>query len=62
MFLAGIKKELKLFTRGFRLWGILIAIVGIALMYPGMYKLIEVMADMPSASMGGSIPLPDDEF
>ncbi|MBQ2799419.1 MAG: ABC transporter permease [Ruminiclostridium sp.] len=46
MFLAGIKKELKLFTRGFRLWGILLAVVGIALMYPGMYKLIEIMADM----------------
>lgn len=49
MFLAGIKKELKLFTRGFRLWGILIAIVGIALMYPGMYKLIEIMAEMLKA-------------
>ena len=23
---------------------------------------VEVMADMPSASFGGSIPLPDDEF
>ena len=46
MFLAGIKKELRLFTRGFRLWGILLTVVGIALMYPGMYKLIEVMAEM----------------
>ena len=24
--------------------------------------LVEVMADAPSASSGGSIPLPDDEF
>lgn len=46
MFLAGIKKELKLFTRGFRFWGILIAIIGIAIAYPGMYKLMELMADM----------------
>lgn len=23
---------------------------------------VEAMADMPSASCGGSIPLPDDEF
>lgn len=46
MFLASIKKELRLFTRGFRLWGILIAIVGIAVAYPGMYKLIEIMGEM----------------
>ncbi len=46
MILAGIKKELKLFTRGFRFWGILITIIGIAIAYPGLYKFIEIMANM----------------
>ena len=30
--------------------------------YEAPVTIVEVMTDMPSASMGGSIPLPDDEF
>ncbi|MCH5325220.1 MAG: ABC transporter permease [Eubacterium sp.] len=55
MFKAGIKKEIKLFTRGFRLWGLIILVMGLALTYPAMYKMIEVMGDALTdmSSLGG---------
>lgn len=46
MLKAGIKKELMLFTRGFRLWGILILVLGLTISYPALYKMVEYMDDM----------------
>lgn len=44
MIKAGIKKEFMLFSRGFRLIGVIITIIGISLMYPLLYKSMEMMA------------------
>ncbi len=58
MILAGIKKEFKLFTRGFKMWGILILIVGIAAAYPLLYKSMEAMTDQlaqMSSQMGAEM-------
>ena len=46
MFLSGLKKEIKLFSRGFRFWGIIIAMIGFAVVYPGIYKMMESMVEM----------------
>ena len=43
MIKAGIKKELMLFTRGFKLLGVIITIVAISLLYPFTYKSMELM-------------------
>lgn len=43
MFLAGLKKEIMLFTRGFRMWGIVLMTVGMAGSYPLLYKFMENM-------------------
>ncbi len=62
MFLAGIKKEIKLLSRGYKIWGILLAICGIGLMYPALYKFVEVMTaelasmgSMPGADISNTI-------
>ena len=39
MIKVGIKKEFMLFSRGFRLIGVIITIIGISLMYPLLYKI-----------------------
>lgn len=54
MIKAGIKKEFMLFSRGFRLIGVIITIIGISLMYPLMYKSMEMMAGQ-IADMGQQI-------
>lgn len=54
MIKAGIKKEFMLFSRGFRLIGVIITIIGISLMYPLMYKSMEMMAGQ-IAGMGQQI-------
>ncbi len=48
MIKAGIKKELMLFTRGFKLLGVIITIVAISLLYPFTYKSMELMANQIS--------------
>ena len=56
MIKAGIKKELMLFTRGFKLLGVIITIVAISLLYPFTYKSMELMANQISdmgQQMGG---------
>lgn len=54
MIKTGIKKEFMLFSRGFRLIGVIITIIGISLMYPLMYKSMEMMAGQ-IADMGQQI-------
>lgn len=54
MIKAGIKKEFMLFSRGFRLIGVIITIIGISLMYPLLYKSMEMMAGQ-IADMGQQI-------
>ena len=54
MIKVGIKKEFMLFSRGFRLIGVIITIIGISLMYPLMYKSMEMMAGQ-IADMGQQI-------
>lgn len=54
MIKSGIKKELMLFTRGFKLLGVLITIIVISLLYPFTYKSMELMADQIS-DMGQQI-------
>lgn len=54
MFLAGIKKEFKLFSRGFKLLGVIILVVGIAVAYPVMYKFMEIMTQQ-LAEMGAEL-------
>lgn len=54
MIKAGIKKELMLFTRGFKLLGVIVTIIGISLLYPVMYKSMELMANQIS-DMGQQI-------
>lgn len=54
MIKSGIKKELMLFTRGFKLLGVIITIIGISFLYPVMYKSMEVMANQ-IADMGQQI-------
>ena len=54
MIKAGIKKEFMLFSCGFRLIGVIITIIGISLMYPLMYKSMEMMAGQ-IADMGQQI-------
>lgn len=46
---SGIKKEMMLFSRGFRLFGTIAVIIGLALSYPLMYKFMEIMAEQMSA-------------
>ena len=56
MIKAGIKKELMLFARGFKLLGVIITIVAISLLYPFTYKSMELMANQISdmgQQMGG---------
>lgn len=56
MIKSGIKKELMLFTRGFKLLGVIITIVAISLLYPFTYKSMELMANQISdmgQQMGG---------
>lgn len=43
MIKSGIKKELMLFTRGFKLLGVIITILAISLLYPFTYKSMELM-------------------
>lgn len=54
MIKVGIKKEFMLFSRGFRLIGVIITIIGISLMYPLLYKSMEMMAGQ-IADMGQQI-------
>ncbi len=54
MIKAGIKKEFLLFSRGFRLIGVIITVIGISLLYPLMYKSMEMMAGQ-IADMGQQI-------
>ena len=54
MIKSGIKKELMLFTRGFKLLGVIITIIGISFLYPVMYKSMEIMANQIS-DMGQQI-------
>lgn len=54
MIRAGIKKEFMLFSRGFRLIGVIITVIGISLLYPLMYKSMEMMAGQ-IADMGQQI-------
>lgn len=54
MIKAGIKKEFMVFSRGFRLIGVIITIIGISLMYPLLYKSMEMMAGQ-IADMGQQI-------
>lgn len=54
MIKAGIKKELMLFARGFKLLGVIITIVAISLLYPFTYKSMELMANQIS-DMGQQI-------
>ena len=54
MIKIGIKKEFMLFSRGFRLIGVIITIIGISLMYPLLYKSMEMMAGQ-IADMGQQI-------
>lgn len=56
MIKSGIKKELMLFTRGFKLLGVIITILAISLLYPFTYKSMELMANQISdmgQQMGG---------
>ncbi len=56
MIKAGIKKELMLFTRGFKLLGVIITILAISFLYPLTYKSMELMANQISdmgQQMGG---------
>lgn len=65
MFLAGIKKEFKLFGRGFKFWGILLLIIGIAASYPLLYKTMELMTDQMAQmgnQMGGSMQTATDSM
>lgn len=48
MIKSGIKKELMLFTRGFKLLGVIITILAISLLYPFTYKSMELMANQIS--------------
>ncbi len=58
MFKAGIKKELMMFTRGFRMWGILILVLGLAASYPALYKMLDsmsgLMEEMATVEAGAS--------
>ncbi len=54
MIKTGIKKEFMLFSRGFKLLGVIITIIGISLMYPLLYKSMEMMAG-EIADMGQQI-------
>lgn len=54
MIKSGIKKELMLFTRGFKLLGVIITIIVISLLYPFTYKSMELMTNQIS-DMGQQI-------
>lgn len=56
MFKAGLKKELMFFLRGFRVWGLLLIVLGLAASYPAMMKMLEVMTEQAQDMLGTDMP------
>ena len=55
MIKSGIKKELMLFTRGFKLLGVIITILAISLLYPFTYKSMELMGQQFGGETQGQV-------